>query len=135
MYPEIHNLLSEIHKIFPETHKMFIEIHKTFGEKYKKFREMHKISRKTRKLNHMKYAKCFQNYAKCFLKYTKHFQLRSQTCENFSLTPLCSSGTVLVWQGTAEPREWLRIDSKQVGRWYCISISVWTVTLRLCVHE
>ena len=49
----------------------------------------------------------------------------------FSITPLSSSLT----RYRIKPREWLRTESKQKGRWYCISMSVWTVTLRLCVHE
>ena len=49
----------------------------------------------------------------------------------FSITPLCSSLT----RYRRKPREWLRKKSKQKGRSYCISMSVWTVTLRLSVHE
>ena len=49
----------------------------------------------------------------------------------FSITKLPSSLT----RYRRKPREWLRTESKQKGRWYCISMSVWTVTLRLCVHE
>ena len=49
----------------------------------------------------------------------------------FSITPLCSS--LVRYRG--KPREWLSKESKQKGRWYCISMSVWTVTLRLIVHQ
>ena len=78
-----------------------------------------------------KLRKMFQKLHKMFPEIHKTFLSSFPDLWYFSITPLCSSLT----RYRRKPREWLRTESKQKGRWYCISMSVWTVTLRLRVHK